>query len=125
MFLSACPIMPSRDFDRTADFYGDLGFRVTGRYEKEGYLILERDKAELHFFAYPGHEPETSDHGVYLRVDDATALSEEFAALDLPQKGIPRFIPAEAKPWGMMELAVVDEDGNLLRAGNQMGASRG
>lgn len=125
VFLSACPIMPSRDFDRTVAFYGDLGFDVGARHDREGYLILRRDGVELHFFGYPGHEPEESDHGVYLRVADAAQVSREFEPLGLPAEGIPRFIPAEAKPWGMMELAIVDEDGNLVRAGNPLETDRG
>lgn len=125
MFRSVAPIMPSRDFDRTAAFYGDLGFAVGGRYGNDGYLILRRDEVELHFFRYPAHEPETSDHGAYLRVADVAQLSAEIAGLGLPAEGIPRFIPAEEKPWGMMELAILDEDGNLLRAGHPMEATNG
>lgn len=125
MLQSACPIMPSRDFNRTAAFYGDLGFVTLGRYDDDGYLILKRDEVELHFFHYPAHEPEESDHGVYLRVTDAASLSAEFAALGLPHAGIPRFVPAEAKPWGMMELALIDEDGNLVRAGNRLEGGNG
>ena len=125
MFQSACPIMPSRDFDGTTAFYADLGFEVGARYEKEGYLILRREGAELHFFRYPAHEPETSDHGVYLRVEDAAAVSHEFEPLKLPAEGIPRFHPAEAKPWDMLEVVVVDEDGNLLRIGSDLEAARG
>ncbi len=45
------------NFGPTATPYNIV--RVTGRYEKEGYLILERDKAELHFFAF-GHPNQRS-----------------------------------------------------------------
>ena len=109
MFNSACPIMPSTDFDKTIAFYAALGFTVLGVYPDAGYLLLQRDAVELHFFRFEDHVPQTSDHGVYLRVEDANALSVEDAALNLP---------AEDKPWGVCELAIIDPDGNLLRVGH-------
>ena len=118
MFNSACPILPSSDFEKTKAFYADLGFRVTGEYTEQGYLILLRDSVEIHFFRFPEHVPETSDHGAYIRIADANALSATYEHLNLPANGCPRFIPAEDKPWGVCELAIVDTDGNLLRLGH-------
>ena len=115
MLTAICPIMPSRDFDRTIAFYGDLGFTLGGRYDD--YLILKHGPIEVHFFRAPAHVAERSDHGAYIRLDDPVAWSNEIAALGLPAMGIPRFMPAAVKPWGMLELAVIDPDGNLLRAG--------
>lgn len=117
---SICPTMPSRDFTATKAFYARLGFTIGSEYDAEGYLILERNAAELHFFRHPDHTPETSDHGAYVRVDDTKVLSAEFASLGLPAAGIPRFAPAEDKRWGMCELAIVDPDGNLLRFGHRL-----
>lgn len=120
MFNSACPILPSSDFEKTKPFYASLGFRVGGEYPEQGYLILVRDDVELHFFKYSQHVAEKSDHGVYLRVENANALSIEYEGLKLPKTGIPRFVPAEDKPWGVCELIVVDTDGNLLRLGHYL-----
>ena len=39
----AVPNLPSRDFDRTAGFYGGFGFTVS--YRDDGWLILRRDDA--------------------------------------------------------------------------------
>lgn len=118
MFNSACPILPSSDFERTKSFYVSLGFTVGAEYLEQGYLILQRDNVELHFFRHSEHVANESDHGAYLRVDDAKTLSREFEALDLPGEDIPRFVAAEAKPWGVCELIIVDLDGNLLRIGH-------
>lgn len=41
MFKSACPILPSSDFEKTKAFYGSLGFHVMGEYLEQGYLIFE------------------------------------------------------------------------------------
>lgn len=122
---SIAPIMPSKDFDRTVRFYGQLGFTVGGRYEAEGYLILKSGQVEIHFFRHPDAVAEESDHGAYLRLDDPAAWSAEIAPLGLPSTGIPRFAPAEPKPWGMLELAVIDPDGNLLRAGAPLETANG
>ncbi|WP_125933034.1 bleomycin resistance protein [Kiloniella majae] len=120
MLIRACPILPSSDFETTKKFYSDLGFEFGSEYLEEGYLILHRDKIELHFFKSPQHVAETSDHGVFVRVDDASVLSNEYKALNLPVEGIPRFTEAENKPWGICELAVIDTDGNLIRVGHIM-----
>lgn len=122
MFQSACPILPSSDFEKTKSFYVSLGFRVASEYLEQGYLILMRDDVEIHFFRFPEHVPPTSDHGAYIRVADANALSQEYETLNLPVDGIPRFVKAEDKPWGLCELVVVDTDGNLLRVGHLLDA---
>jgi catechol 2,3-dioxygenase-like lactoylglutathione lyase family enzyme len=122
VILALAPILPSRDFDTTAAFYAALGFAVRSRWPS--YLILAREAAELHFFAGEV-DPTTSDRGVYLHLSDARVWSRELAALGLPADGIPRFVPAEAKAWGMVELAIVDPDGNLLRAGHASEAADG
>jgi len=118
MLESACPTFPSADFERTKAFYAKLGFHVLGEYPEEGYLLLMRDAVEVHFFRSPEHVAASSHHGAYVRLADARLLSQEFEALALPHEGIPRFMPAEDKPWGMCELAIIDPDGHLLRIGH-------
>lgn len=116
MWEQACPILPSRAFDVTQTFYARLGFDTW--YKDDGYLLMNRDKVELHFFSKPEHTPETCDHGVYVRPQDVDALSESIAELGLPADGaFPRFRPAEDKPWGMREATLWDPDGNLMRVG--------
>jgi len=112
---SVCPILPSTDFDRTVAFYAALGFDTGARYDDQGYLITERDGVELHFFK--ADTGPAKEHGAYVRVRDAQALSSEFAALDLAWDGNTRLMLAEDKPWGMCELAILDPDGNLIRFG--------
>lgn len=111
------PIFPRADFDVSEAFYARLGFETVFKSSEAGYLLLRRDAVEVHFFLKPDNDKWTSDHGAYLRPADVDALSAEIAALDLPSEGIPRFHPAEDKPWGIRELALLDPDGNLIRAG--------
>ncbi len=119
MFEKLSPILPTRDILAAERFYARIGFETIYRDEEE-YLLLKREGAELHFFLSAGHDPARSDHGAYLRPTDIDALSDELAKLGLPSKGIPRFVSAEDKPWGMRELALVDLDGNLIRAGQEI-----
>lgn len=118
MFTSVCPIFPSQDFAVTITFYERLGFRLCFMYEAEGYLIIQRNDVELHFYRANSVDPTLSDHAAFVRVTDAQELSNEFQLIEFPTEGIPRVCKAENKPWGICELAVVDPDGNLLRVGH-------
>ena len=120
MLETTAAILPSRDFDETAAFYAKFGFEVTGRWEDHRYLIISREKVELHFFGHKEHVPETSYHGVYMRSSDVDAISAVLEASDIPTEGIPRYGAAEDKDWGMREAVVIDPNGNLLRIGEFM-----
>lgn len=117
MLETTAAILPSRDFDETVAFYAKFGFQESGRWEDHQYLILCRDKVEVHFFGHKTHVPQTCDHGVYIRSSDVDAISADLVASDIPTEGIPRYGPAEDKDWGMREAVVIDVDGNLLRIG--------
>lgn len=115
MLEKLSPILPSRDIDATEAFWLRLGFATVYK-DVEESLILERDDVELHFLLNPDLDPRENDAGGYLRPSDIDALDAEWGALGLPVTGCPRMIRAEDKPWGTRELAVVDADGNLMRA---------
>ncbi|GGX51084.1 bleomycin resistance protein [Tateyamaria omphalii] len=118
MWEQACPILPSRDFSVTETFYKRLDFDTW--YKDNDYLLMNRDKVELHFFSHPKHTPETCDHEVYIRPKSVDVLSDQIEKLDLPRAGaFPKFLPAEDKPWGMREAALWDPDGTLLRIGEE------
>jgi catechol 2,3-dioxygenase-like lactoylglutathione lyase family enzyme len=112
-----CPILPARDIAATEAFWQRLGFATI--YIDADYLLQKREGAEVHFFRHPDFDPATNDHGAYLRPSDIDALDAEWAALGLPATGIPRLERAADKPWGMRELALLDLDGNLIRAGQE------
>ena len=111
-----CPILPSRNIAATEAFWLQLGFHTVYRDEAE-YLLMKRDGAEVHFWLNPALEPAKNDAGAYLRMDDLAALDAEWGALNLPTTGIPRLERMQRKPWGMYEMALVDADGSLIRAG--------
>jgi catechol 2,3-dioxygenase-like lactoylglutathione lyase family enzyme len=118
MLEKLSPILPARDIGAAEVFWQRLGFVTV--YDDEDYLLMKREGAEVHFFHHPRLDPAANDHGAYLRPSDIDALDREWAALGLPDRGIPRLVRAEDKPWGMRELALVDPDGNLVRAGQEI-----
>lgn len=116
-FDLAIPILPSRSIPVTLDFYRALGFEGDAHDSDAGYAILRRGTLELHFFQHPTLLPAQSDAGCYLRVRDVRAIHADAERLGLPGAGIPRIDPLSPKPWGLLEFAIVDPDGNLLRIG--------
>ncbi|MBA3326218.1 MAG: VOC family protein [Rhodobacteraceae bacterium] len=119
MLESFSPILPSRDLDAAEAFWARLGFATVYKDAAE-YLLMRRDGAEVHFWLKVDLDPARNDYGGYLRPSDVDALDAEWNALGLPSAGIPRLVRAEDKPWGMRELALVDADGNLIRAGHEL-----
>ncbi|MYW68821.1 VOC family protein [Streptomyces sp. SID8379] len=125
------PIMPSRDLTVSTDFYAALGFTVDGHYPDDGYLILVRDEAELHFFHAPETDPLTTAHGAYLRLDGGAhvvdALHEEWrdGGPSADPYATPRLVEPDDTVYGMREFALVDPDGNLLRIGSALEDTEG
>ena len=105
---SAVAIVPCNDLDASQAFYERLGFRVSAIYPEHGYRILHDAKgASLHLTrTVPGWVvPERNAHGVYFYAENVEALAIELGG------------QAEAKPWGLIEYALSDPDGMLVRIG--------
>jgi hypothetical protein len=104
------PVLPSLDIKRTGAFYAKMGFaeRV---YEAHDYLILRRDRIELHFWLTDDRQL-CENTSCYIRGGQIVALHEEYTAAK-----IPGLKPLETRPWNMLEFYVIDPDGNLLRFG--------
>lgn len=111
----ATPNLPSRDFDRTAAFYGALGFEV--RFRDPGWMILERGGCVLEFFPHPELEPDESWFSCCLRLDDLAGFHARCRAAGIPEAmhGHPRLHAPEAQEWGGTMAALADPDGSLLR----------
>ena len=116
--VTVAPILPARDFETTARFYGKLGFAVVSQYQPpDAYLILRRGEVELHFFPHFDLDPAASYAGCYIRVPDVDAWFALAQEAELPHAGIPRLVALRDRPWGMREFAVIDPNGSLLRIG--------
>lgn len=118
------PILPCRDIDEIAAFYGMLGFDTTYRQTRPNpHVAVRRDGIELHFAGIAGFDPEQSYGSCIVAVADTAALFEEFAAGmravhgKLLLSGIPRITrPRKRKNTGdATGFTVVDTGGNWIR----------
>ncbi len=115
------PLFPSRDFEKTIAFYDRLGFGVQLHVPGAGgYLILVSGPMELHFFPYPEIDPTTSIVGAYVRSDDVDTLFDILSPEFLPTEGVELIKKIKDEPWGMREFYVIDEDGSILKFGQQI-----
>ncbi|MDD9921379.1 MAG: VOC family protein [Boseongicola sp.] len=118
MFETTAPILPMRDMNETSEFYQSLGFGETGRWEGQyGYMIMVREKVEIHFSLRDNLEPLKNSGSAYIRTTDVDSFSEMVTELGLPGDGCPSFCAAGDMPWGMRETSILDPNGNLLRIG--------
>lgn len=104
------PVLPSLDLKQTAAFYTRMGFDQTV-YEAEKYLILRRDRIEIHFWLTDDRKL-CENTSCYIRGGQIVALHEEYEAAK-----IAGLKPLQLRPWNMLEFYVIDPDGNLLRFG--------
>jgi catechol 2,3-dioxygenase-like lactoylglutathione lyase family enzyme len=110
----ATPNLPSADLDRTADFYGRLGFAVG--FKDDGWMILDRGPITLEFFPV-AVDPRTTTGSARLRVDDLDALHAAFGVVGhLPRfrRTTPGVLPIQ-EAHGLRMFVLIDPDGNLLR----------
>src|SRR5690606_23588495 len=114
MLKAINPKLPMRDKAATKDFYiNKLGFHAVGSTDFEGYLMVEKDDIELHFFEFKDLDPTKNYGQVYIRTDNIDGLYKSYVAMGL----IHPHGPLEAKPWGQREFSLLDPDTNLLTFG--------
>ncbi|MFZ4069023.1 MAG: VOC family protein [Caulobacterales bacterium] len=106
--------LPARDFDETAAFYERLGFALD--YRDDAWMMMSRGPLEVEFFPYPDLDPFQSSFSACVRVADLDRLFADYAALQLPQAGIPRLqSPPRTVVEDLRMFALIDPNGSLLR----------
>jgi len=69
MLTDINPKLPMRDKEVTREFYlNKLGFKEIGDYD--GYLMVRKDKIEIHFFEFKELDPKENYGQVYIRTDN-------------------------------------------------------
>lgn len=112
MLQAIHPKLPMRNKAVTRDFYiNQLGFEAFGSADYDGYLMLQKDNIQIHFFEFTGLDPKENYGQVYIRTDN---IHEWFA---FAQKQEVRCAPLEHKPWRQIEFSILDPDHNLLTFG--------
>lgn len=118
MLTTIHPKLPMRNKAITKDFYiNQLGFRDTGHHDFEGYLIVQRDDIEIHFFEFNELDPHQNYGQVYIRTNDIATLYQWMLDTKIS------IHPAgnlQIKPWGQQEFSLLDPDHNLLTFGQSV-----
>ncbi|MBL7710586.1 MAG: VOC family protein [Chitinophagaceae bacterium] len=118
MLTAIHPKIPMRNKAVTKDFYiHQLGFRPLGNADYDGYLMLQKDTIELHFFEFKELDPKENYGQVYIRTDDIENL---YQSLLEKKVSIHPAGPLQLKPWGQKEFSLLDPDNNLLTFGQAM-----
>ena len=112
---NATPNLPSRDYDRTIEFYSKLDFEKG--WHDDGWLIMNRGGICLEFFRYPDLNPATSSFGCCLRLDDVYAFYAACKGAGVLEQSTcwPRIHAPKLEDSGMTIGYLVDLDGTLLR----------
>lgn len=117
MLTAVNPKLPMRDKAITRNYYlNKLGFNELGATDFEGYLILEKDNVQIHFFEFKDLDPKENYGQIYLRTDDIEALYKWMLAqkIKIHPNG-----HLQIKPWGQKEFSLLDPDHNLLTFGQE------
>jgi len=113
------PKLPMRNKKITRAFYlNTLKFTELGSADFEGYLMVQKDTIEIHFFEFKALDPKENYGQVYIRTDNIDQLYQTF--LDNKTVIHPNG-HLQIKPWGQKEFSILDPDHNLLTFGQSLG----
>lgn len=118
MLTAINPKLPMRNKIITRDFYiNQLSFKEWGNADFDGYLMVQKDSIEIHFFEFATLDPTQNYGQVYIRVQDIETVYNNFLNNGVP---IHPNGPLESKPWGQKEFSILDPDHNLLTFGQSL-----
>ena len=108
----AIPVLPALNLPETIMFYQTkLGFTTV---DHSAYLTMENEGVRLHFFKC-NDKYLCENSGCYIQVNNIEDLYAKLSGLDIihPNGKL------TTRAWGMKEFCVVDNNGNLLRFGEE------
>jgi hypothetical protein len=115
MLTEIHPKLPMRDKTVTREFYlRKLGFTEFGSADFAGYLMVEKDAVQIHFFDFKNLDPAENYGQVYIRTNAIESLYQTFRKNHVP---IHPNGDLQVKPWGQKEFSILDPDNNLLTFG--------
>jgi hypothetical protein len=118
MFTDINPKLPMRNKDVTKNYYiYKLDFQEFGSADFDGYLMLQKDNVQIHFFEFKELDPKENYGQVYIRTDDIDKLYQSMLdnKISIHPNG-----HLQVKPWGQKEFALLDPDNNLLTFGQSV-----
>lgn len=118
MLTAINPKLPMRDKATTKDFYlNKLGFKESGSADFDGYLMVEKDNIQIHFFEFKMLNPKENYGQVYIRTNSIDNLYQDMLGtkVDIHPNG-----HLQTKPWQQREFSLLDPDNNLLTFGQSL-----
>ncbi len=118
MLIAIHPKLPMRNKTTTSNYYiNKLNFREFGSADFEGYLMLQKDNIEIHFFEFQDLNPQENYGQVYIRTNDIDKFYQSLLdkKINIHPNG-----PLELKAWGQKEFSLLDPDNNLLTFGETL-----
>lgn len=118
MLLQIHPKLPMRDKSVTKAYYIDqLGFTDAASTDYDGYLMIQKDQVQIHFFEFRALDIKENYGQVYIRTDNIEQLYQDFQdrGITIHPNG-----SLEAKPWRQKEFSLLDPDNNLLTFGQSL-----
>jgi hypothetical protein len=112
------PKLPMRSKSVTKNFYVNmLGFKVFGSADFNGYLMVQKDHIQIHFFEFKELNINENYGQVYIRSNAIEKLYEELlkAKVAIHPNG-----DLQMKPWGQKEFSILDPDHNLITFGESL-----
>ncbi|RVT78602.1 VOC family protein [Flavobacterium sufflavum] len=118
MLTDIHPKLPMRDKGLTRDYYiNKLGFQEFGSADFDGYLMVQKDHIQIHFFEFKELDPKENYGQVYIRTDDIDQLYQSLLNNKVP---IHPNGHLAIKPWDQKEFSLLDPDNNLLTFGQTL-----
>jgi hypothetical protein len=117
MLTDINPKLPMRNKGLTKKFYVDkLGFQQFGN-DYDGYLMVQKDNIQIHFFEFKELDPKENYGQVYIRTDNIDNLYQSMLdkKLSIHPSG-----HLQMKPWKQKEFSMLDPDNNLLTFGQSI-----
>lgn len=117
MLIDISPKLPMRNKCTTKNYYLKMGFKEFGKMDYDGYLMIQMDKIQLHFFEFKELDPKENYGQVYIRTNNIEQLYKSFLEkkIEIHPSG-----KLETKHWGQIEFSVLDPDNNLLTFGQNV-----
>lgn len=118
MLTDIHPKLPMRNKVVTKDYYlNKLEFQEFGSADFDYYLIVQKDKIQIHFFLFKDLNPKENYGQIYIRTNDIDGLYKSYLdrKLSIHPNG-----KLQIKPWGQKEFSMLDPDNNLLTFGQNI-----
>lgn len=114
MLTSIHSKLPMRSKSVTKDYYiNQLGFEQFGG-DYDGYLMVQKDNIQIHFFEFKELDPKENYGQVYIRTNDIDTFYQWLLdnKIAIHPNG-----HLQLKPWKQKEFSLLDPDNNLLTFG--------